>query len=297
MTPILFSAFLLAAAPGTDCGVDLPPAIAAAWRSQGGAEGPLGCPTTGAAATAPSPQGSRGLAAAFGAAGGIYAHASGPRAGQTYAVTGCAYTLYFQYGGPAGWLGLPISDQANTADGQTQRFEGGTITWQRAGRQCSAEPAERTTAAGELAAPAQADLAPLDLFFDPARDDYLSAASQRTVASAVAAHYDRQRTEALVPTAAFPGSVPLKLYWNEAQGAHVTVATHEGERDALDSGAVYDGLQGYVRRDPAPGAKALRQYVSPHGRHLLVATPEGEAQAQAHGYVFQRIEGYASAAP
>ncbi len=65
---------------------------------------------------------------------------SGPEAGKAFAVFGCNWRLYFQFGGPGGWLGLPLEDPQNNPDGQSQRFEGGVITATRAYASCDAEP-------------------------------------------------------------------------------------------------------------------------------------------------------------
>ncbi|HEY5107358.1 MAG TPA: hypothetical protein VII73_11405 [Caulobacteraceae bacterium] len=287
---------------GLACGVTLSPPILEKWLTLGGEKGFLGCPAARESPTLPSPTGAVGRQATFGAGdgGAILWHANGPRAGQTYAVLGCVWRLYFQYGGPSGWLGLPISEAVNTPDGKIQSFEGGSITYTRAFGQCSAshdveEVAEKPSTS---AAPADAPKAPLDLFFDPARGDYLTTASAGAAAQALAAHYQRVRTEAFVFTTRQPGTTPLKLYWNEKLGDNDTVATEEGERDALAKDYEYGGLQGYVYSDPRPGAKALKLFYNAE-RHdnFLTATAEGAADAAAQGYVFVRIEGYAPAAP
>ncbi len=288
--------------PGLACGVALSPPILEKWRTMGGEKGPLGCPAARESPTLPSPTGAVGRQATFGAGdgGAILWHASGPRAGQTYVVLGCVWRLYFQYGGPSGWLGMPISEAVNTPDGKIQSFEGGSIAYTRALGACSASHGVEQAAAEPSAtvAPAEAPKAPLDLFFDPARGDYLTTASAGAAAQALAGHYQRVRTEAFVFTTRQPGTTPLKLYWNEKLGDNDTVATHEGEREALALGYEYGGLQGYVYSDPRPGAKALKLFYNA-ARHdnLLTATPEGEADATAQGYVFVRIEGYAPAGP
>jgi hypothetical protein len=228
--------------------------------------------------------------------GGIVWHVSGPRAGQTFAVNGCIWRLYFQYGGPGGWLGLPIADAANTPDGQKQAFEGGVVTYQRTPDACEATPVAETADAGAAEIPTPPKAA-LDLFFDPARSDYLVAASAPAAGRALAAHYQRLRTQAYVFTDQAPGTTPLKLYWNEAGGAHVAVATADGERNALAEGDTFEGIQGFVYTDPRPGTVPLKQFVNPAGRARLAAGPEDEAQAAADGYAFIRVEGYAPTAP
>ncbi|MGI8841719.1 MAG: LGFP repeat-containing protein [Caulobacteraceae bacterium] len=279
------------------CGQGLGGPILAKWMAMGGARGPFGCPVAGEAVTATSPQGSRAREATF-AAGTILWHASGPHAGQTYAVSGCLYRLYFQYGGPSGWLGLPVSEVENVPDGQRQAFEGGVMRFQRASGQCEADHSAEAIAAAAPAARAGLETSPLDQFYDASRGDYFAAASAASAARAQAAHYRRLRTEGYVFTQPLPGAIPLKAYWNEALGAHETVATAEGERDALAAGYVFDGSQGFIYADPKPGTAPLKLYRSAaRGHELVTATAEGGADAVAQGYAFVRIEGYVPTGP
>ena len=279
---------------GASCGEALSAPILNEWQGMGGQGGRLGCPTGAETVTSTSPQGSAARQATFDK-GTILWHTSGPRAGQAYAVIAC-YRLYFQFGGPSGWLGLPISDAFNTPDGQRQSFEGGVLTYQRAPDECEA------THAGEGAAPAWApgvvERTPLDLFREPVGGDYATAASQSAATRLAAAHYERVRTEAYVLAEPAPGAAPLKLFWSETLGAHQSVATAQGERDALAAGYTFDGLQGYVWAGPTPGAQPLKQFRNAAtGRSLLVATPQGEADAASAGFTFVRIEGYAATQP
>ena len=236
---------------GLACDLALSGPIFAKWSAEAGPRADLAVPPRTEAATPASPQGSAAREVTFGE-GAILWHASGPHAGQTYLVTGCLYRLYFQYGGAGGWLGLPISDPVNTPDGQHQAFEGGAMTYLRAPNDCSAERGAGVKAATASEAPAPAR-SPLDLFWDPARDDHITAAAAPSAATALAAHYQRLRTEAYVLTDDADGTARLKLYWNEALGDHVTVATAEGERDALAQGYQFEASQGFVYADPRPG--------------------------------------------
>jgi len=283
-----------ASAAGTACGRQLSPPVLEKWASMGGEKGPLGCPAADEAATVTSRAGTAAREADFSMAAIVW-HASGPRAGQTYAVSGCIYRLFFQYGGAGGWLGLPLGDAVNTPDGQNQAFEGARATFERATDECDAEPNADLPVASAPAAPAPAvGASPLDLFWDPARGDHISAASAGTVWTAFGAHYQRLRNQAQVLTDQAAGTAPLKLFWNEAAGDHVTVATIEGERDALANGYRFEASQGFVWPDPHPGATPLKQYRNETtGHHLLAATPQDEADATAQGFTFVRIEGYA----
>ena len=275
---------------GAVCDQSFSAPILSKWMALGGSGG-LGCPTAIEMAAPPSPRGSAAREATFPAAA-IFWHASGPRAGQTFAVSGCAYRLYFQYGGTGGWLGLPVSDPVNTPDGQTQTFEGGVISYRRAYDECEAE---HTVVA--VAEPTSAR-APLDQFHDAARGDDVAVASVGSVNRALAAHYERVRTEGYVFTEPAPGLIPLKVYWNEAIGAHIDVATPDGEREAQSAGYAFDGAQGYIYADPHPGARALKLFhAASSGHDLLTAAPEGEADAAGRGYRFVRIEGYLPSRP
>jgi hypothetical protein len=284
------------AAQGRACGYALSEAAAGAWRDLGGEDGRLGCPTGLESAGAPSPQGSASRVAPFGQNGLIVVAASGPRAGQAFAVSGGCYRLYVQYGGTSGWLGLPIGDQENTPDGSLQRFEGGVMRWDRALDDCQAEPSA-PAAVTAAAAPAEA-LAPLDLFEDPATGDRLSLATAGSVAEAAAAGYQRVRGQARVLVAEATGTTRLKLYVNEATNLRETLASAQSERDALAAGFAFEAGQGWVWIDPRPGAVTLKLYRdSATGRTRLTAGPEDEQEAAAKGYNFIRIEGYALPAP
>jgi uncharacterized protein with LGFP repeats len=126
--------------PGTACGFSLGPAAMTEWQDMGGADGRLGCPTANEVPTVPSPTGARSDVTTFGDRGGVVTVQSGPQAGQAFAVAGCAWRLFFGYGGAGGWLGVPLEDAQNNPDGQTQRFEGGLITSTRATSTCDAQP-------------------------------------------------------------------------------------------------------------------------------------------------------------
>ena len=273
----------------TGCGYALSEAIAGAWRDLGGEAGRLGCPTGLETAGATSPQGSASRVATFGQNGLIVLAATGPRAGQAFAVSGGCYRLYAQYGGASGWLGLPIADQENTPDGSLQRFEGGQMRWDRALDDCQAEPA----AAASSPAPT-GDLTPLDVFEDPATGDRLSLATSGSVAEATAAGYQRLRGQAQVLAAEAPGTTRLKLYANEARNLRETLASVQSERDALAAGYAFEAGQGWVWIDPRPGAVTLKLYRdAASGRTRLTAGPEDEQEAAAKGYGLVRIEGYA----
>ncbi|HEX4742339.1 MAG TPA: hypothetical protein VH353_13515 [Caulobacteraceae bacterium] len=122
------------------CGFNLGAAATAEWEDMGGVDGRLGCPTANETATVPSPTGAQSDVTAFGDRGAVYTIESGAQAGKAFAITGCAWRLFFGYGGAGSWLGLPVEDAQNNPDGQTQKFEGGVITQTRATSACDAEP-------------------------------------------------------------------------------------------------------------------------------------------------------------
>ncbi|MBS0410320.1 MAG: hypothetical protein JSR86_10430 [Proteobacteria bacterium] len=286
-----------AAAPGMACDTALSPPILQKWTELGGQNG-LGCPTARESTSVKTQGGSVGHEADFAANGGagIFWHASGAYAGQTYAVRGCNYRLYVQYGGPRGWLGLPIGEPQNNPDGQTQAFEGGVISYQRADRSCSAErgaPPPPPVGAHDVAVE-QAPKVPLGLYFDSASGDHLTTSTG--LPPQLADFYQTVRQEASVYGEHPPGAVTLKLFFKESTGDYATVATPEGERDVQAAGYEFAGGQGFVFPTPQPGTVALKLYVNADKHdYFLAATPESQAEAEGAGYVFVRIEGYAPA--
>jgi uncharacterized protein with LGFP repeats len=127
-------------APGA-CGFALRPEVMAEWVALGGREGRLGCPTGPETAAATSPGGVHSTLTPFGDAGVISTVVDEAGTARPFAVVGCNWRLYFQFGGAGGWLGVPVEDAQNNPDGQTQRFEGGVIRATRAYDSCDAEPA------------------------------------------------------------------------------------------------------------------------------------------------------------
>lgn len=285
-----------AATDGLACGFPVSPAVYGVWQSLGGKEGRLGCATSREGPSSPSPKGTQSRLAVFGVNGEVVLHVSGPRAGQAYSVSGCFYRLYAQFSGTLGWLGLPIGEAVNTADGSRQAFEGGTMRYARSLNECEATP---TPPGAEAAAGTPTmRLAPLTLVRHPATGEWLSLAAASSLKRAQADGYQPVKTQAQVLLDPAPGATLLKLFENDALGAHETLATDQSQRDALDHGFAYEAGQGWVWIDPHPGAVALKFYREPvNGRGRLTAGPEDEADAKSAGYQFIRIEGYAPAAP
>jgi uncharacterized protein with LGFP repeats len=298
-----------ASAP-TACGRAVSAAVLSAWEGLGGESGRLGCPTTRESASSPSPLGTTGRVAVFGLNGEIVLHASGPRAGQAFVVSGCFYRLYVQFGGTDGWLGLPVADAINTPDGSRQAFEGGLMRYARALDECEATPSparaesvapstrEESTREESPRAESPAAETALDLFEDPATGDRLSLAAPGSVERAVVAGYQRLRTQARVLSQEQAGATPLKLYSNESTNVRETLASAQSEREALATGFAFEASQGFIWTDPRPGAVALKLFRDPaSGRVRLTASETDDRDAIAKGYAFVRMEGYADPAP
>lgn len=288
-----------AAQADSACGRPLSAAALLEWRNLGGEQGRLGCATAPETATSASPQGSPARAAMFGDRGMIVLHTGGPRAGQAYAVAGCFYRLYVQYGASSGWLGLPVADATNTPDGSHQEFEGGSMDYARAYDACEATHAADTPAPAPAQAPLPAGEAlTLDVYEDPAGAERLSLAAPTAVLKALAAGYRKGAAQGRVMTEPRDGAIALKLFLNESGGLRESLANPLSEQEALSRGYVFDGLQGYVWAAPRPGRLTLKLFRAPDtGRAWLTATPAEEALANAKGLVFVRVEGYADPAP
>ena len=285
---------------GMACDVALSPPIFQKWTEMGGKSGRLGCPSARESTSVKTLAGSVGHEADFSDNGGsaILWHASGPHAGQTYVVTGCNYRLYVQYGGPRGWLGLPIGEPANNPDGQTQAFEGGVINFMRTDRSCTATRGAATApeVGAHDVALEQAQKVPLGLYFDSASGDHLTTATG--LPPQLTDFYQTVRAEAYVYNQHPPGAVTLKLYFKESTGDYATVATPEGERDMQAAGYEFAGGQGFVFPSPQPGTVPLKLYFNADKHdYFLVGSAESEAEATGAGYRFVRIEGYAPKEP
>lgn len=94
-------------------------------------------------------------------------------------------------------------------------------------------------------------------------------------------------------------TVPLKVYYSQARGDHITLATAETEAAARAAGYTFLGEIGHVWPvEPRHYARALKQYWSPQREdNILVGSVEGERAAIAAGYVFVRVEGWAGPQP
>jgi len=276
-----------------DCAIELSPSVRGVWLSHGGRDGGLGCPTGKEAISPKSPLGTPARVVMFGLKGEIVEHVDGPRAGQAFAVVGCFFRLHSQFSGTGGWLGLPIAEQTGAPGGASQVFEGGVIEYTRLDDSCDATP----NAALERPSPSSIADTPL-VAYENAAGDREILGSARSVELATSDGYHALRAQARVMTASAPGALALKLYENEAKGAHVTVATPQSVDEALADGFSFVAGQGWIWSEPRPGALPLKSYRDPaSGRGRLAVSAADEAEATAAGFVFERVEGYAEPAP
>ncbi|HEY1342942.1 MAG TPA: Ig-like domain-containing protein, partial [Bryobacteraceae bacterium] len=118
--------------------------VLAKWAALGYESGAAGDPTGDAAAFATFGANS-GTMQAF--RNGLIAGATaGPRAGQTWFVTGLILARYTVLGGPAGDFGMPAGDEFVSAGLHQQNFEGGTISYATGDAAAVEHPAARTPA-------------------------------------------------------------------------------------------------------------------------------------------------------
>ncbi len=113
--------------------------IGVVWGNMGGAQGPLGMPTTNELQATPSFLGTRGVFRNF-SGGQIIWFASGSFTGHAFAVYGAIGAMYLYMGGTASRLGFPLNNEMNIApspagtSGRWQPFEGGLMVWHGNGR-------------------------------------------------------------------------------------------------------------------------------------------------------------------
>jgi uncharacterized protein with LGFP repeats/lysophospholipase L1-like esterase len=100
-------------------------AILSRWNHEGGANGPLGLPTTDEYPTATSPQGHTGAYSRF--RHGIVNYV--PFLNKTFLLKGAIGAKYGAVGFAASYLGLPTSEEFGNPKGRRQNFEGGFIQY------------------------------------------------------------------------------------------------------------------------------------------------------------------------
>jgi len=101
--------------------------ILSKWTLMGYETGAAGLPQSDAAPFT-TPGANSGQQQSF-RGGAIYGATAGPRAGQAYFVSGLILARYTQLGGPAGDLGMPVSDEFSSGGLRQQNFEGGSVTY------------------------------------------------------------------------------------------------------------------------------------------------------------------------
>ncbi len=116
--------------------------ITGKWRSLGFEGGAAGAARSEAVPAGPTAWGSVGLSQTF-AGGAICGFTGGARAGQAYLVSGPILARYLRLNGPAGILGLPISDAFSSGGRTQQNFEGGSVDFAPGDSEAQERPAAR----------------------------------------------------------------------------------------------------------------------------------------------------------
>ena len=129
---------------------------------------------------------------------------------------------------------------------------------------------------------------PLRLYWSQERHDYLTVASADGIAAAGA--YTFVRIEGYVYPQHLQG---LNLYYSDSQQDNFSLATPQGETDALGHGYVFARTEGYLFPTPQPGTVALKLYYNAErDDNMTLATAESEQSALENTYTFARVEGY-----
>ena len=97
---------------------------------------------------------------------------------------------------------------------------------------------------------------PLKLYYNPATGDDLSTATTAGEQTARLNGYVFVRDEGYVISADVgdppPGTMPLKLFYSPGVTDHCTMASVQGEQDALAAGYSVVRVEGYVPKPPVP---------------------------------------------
>jgi hypothetical protein len=120
------------------CGFELSPPMFAKWQARQKTTR-IGCPLGAEGVATVSFNGTTGRWVGLSGGDGnfLVLHTSGPHAGTVYHVQGCIYGLYAKLGGTGSVLGFPIGDEHDAPGGLQEEFEGGSVYWSAATRQCS----------------------------------------------------------------------------------------------------------------------------------------------------------------
>jgi hypothetical protein len=113
-----------------------------------------------------------------------------------------------------------------------------------------------------------------------------------------AAGYRQVRVEARVLKTAWPGTIPLKMFFHPQRHDSFITATPESEQAAINAGyTLVKRDEGYIFQGPIPGTVPLKLYWH-SGRQdfATVASAQGQIDQEKSGYSFVRIEGYVFAA-
>lgn len=88
---------------------------------------------------------------------------------------------------------------------------------------------------------------PLVLFYNSARGDYISTATDEGIASALSAGYVRKGVQGYIWKDRRPGTVPLHQYWNQEREDNFAAASPEGIASARSADYQWIRIEGYVR--------------------------------------------------
>jgi hypothetical protein len=92
---------------------------------------------------------------------------------------------------------------------------------------------------------------PLILFYNSARGDYMSTATDEGIASALSAGYVRKGVQGYIWKDRRPGTVPLHQYWNQEREDNFAAASPEGIASAQSADYQWIRIEGYVSPGPA----------------------------------------------
>jgi uncharacterized protein (TIGR03437 family) len=221
--------------------------ILAKWAALGYDAGAAGSPA-GDAAAFTTLGGNSGTSQAF-TGGTIYGATVGPRAGQTYFVSGLILTAFIANGGPAGNFGMPTGDEVDSPALRQQNFEGGTISYVPGASVAQAQLAPKTPAVvvapATIAAGGQARLAVSGFANNSAITVAVTGEPNFTVTTANGAY----SWDMFVPLTAASGTVTIQASGSGGASAAGTLTIQGYANNRLQLAKVQGDLQ-----TGAPGA-------------------------------------------
>jgi hypothetical protein len=137
------------------------------------------------------------------------------------------------------------------------------------------------------------DLALLELYWHPQREDYYVTTNPQAKDDAIKLGYQHRWAEACILSTERQGTVPLNLYWSDPGKDNFTTATRQGI-DTAKTGEYWNvRTDGYVYPKQHSEMIPLDLYHRlSRGDNFTTATQQGAKAAKAEGYEFIRTEGY-----